>query len=280
MEYKKWLVSILICTYNAEKTIEATIKSCLAQTYKNFEILIHDDKSKDGTLNVIKKLNDERIKIIDSWKKLWPYKGLNFLLDHAKWEYIAIQDHDDIWHKSKLEKQVNYLNNNKEVIWCGTYRLEYYVLNEEWYIVQPKEKFVTHWVAHTSLIFRNSNKRYDTNIDYLCDWYFLKKILSEWKKVIYVYPEVLTLHYNKWFWKNYSNVRFKLKISNFKRYFDVQWYSLMTFIHFPIFLLIEILPNSLKNKLTANLIKIQNKVLTERQLRKGKNLKEMLDFLE
>ena len=47
------LVSILICTYNAEKTIKETIESCLNQTYSNIEVLIHDDQSTDNTLNVI-----------------------------------------------------------------------------------------------------------------------------------------------------------------------------------------------------------------------------------
>ena len=47
------IVSVLICTYNAEKTIEETLKTCLNQTYKNFEILIHDDQSKDKTIEII-----------------------------------------------------------------------------------------------------------------------------------------------------------------------------------------------------------------------------------
>ncbi|MBQ5944866.1 glycosyltransferase [bacterium] len=47
-------ISILICTYNAEDTIEQTLNSCLNQTYKNFEILIHDDQSKDKTIEIIK----------------------------------------------------------------------------------------------------------------------------------------------------------------------------------------------------------------------------------
>ena len=96
------LVSILICTHNAENTIEQTLRTCLNQTYKNFEILIHDDQSKDKTLNIIKNIWDKRIKVVESWKKLWPYKGLNFLLYHAKWDYIAIKYHDDLWYPEKI----------------------------------------------------------------------------------------------------------------------------------------------------------------------------------
>ena len=50
---KKPLVSVLICTYNAEKTIKQTLESVLHQTYENIEVLIHDDGSKDKTLDVI-----------------------------------------------------------------------------------------------------------------------------------------------------------------------------------------------------------------------------------
>ncbi|MBQ7074537.1 glycosyltransferase [bacterium] len=64
--YKIPLVSILICTYNAEKTIKNTLDSCLNQTYSSFEILIHDDQSKDKTLEVIESLGDQRIKVLES----------------------------------------------------------------------------------------------------------------------------------------------------------------------------------------------------------------------
>lgn len=280
IKYKEWLVSILICTYNAKDTIKHTLKSCLNQTYQNFEILVHDDQSKDNTIDVIKSMWNKRIKIIKSWKKLWPYKGLNYLLDNAKWEYVAIQDHDDIWHPSKLEKQINYLEHNKKSIWCWTYWLEYYIASHEWYVAKPGEEFVTHWVAHTSLVFRNDLKyRYDTKIDYLCDWYFLKKILSKWNKSIYVYPEILTLHYNKTKWINYSNSWFNFNLKNFKRYFDVQWYSIKSFFHFPVFIILQTLPKSIKNFIGECVIRTQNKFQSEKILKHNNNISEMLKYL-
>ena len=78
-----------------------TLQSCLNQTYQNFEILIHDDGSIDETLVAIQKINDSRIQVLNSWKKLGPYRWLNFLLDHANGEYIAIQDHDDLREPKK-----------------------------------------------------------------------------------------------------------------------------------------------------------------------------------
>ena len=133
---KKPLVSILICTYNAEKTITNTLKSCLDQTYDNFEILIHDDQSKDRTIAVINSIWDRRIKIIKSWKKLWPYAWLNFLLDNAKGEYIAIQDHDDIWHPEKLKEQIKFLEENKNYVWCWTGCLQYFEWSKSWFFLR------------------------------------------------------------------------------------------------------------------------------------------------
>jgi len=110
------LVSVIISAYNAEKFLIPTLKSVLQQTYKNIEVLIFDDASRDNTYGLRKKITDDRIKRFRSEKNLGPYKGLNYLLDKAQGEYIAIQDHDDIWHSEKLEKQIDFLQKNKKYI--------------------------------------------------------------------------------------------------------------------------------------------------------------------
>ena len=103
------LVSILIVTYNAEKTIWWTLASIFDQTYKNYEILILDNNSTDKTVETIKTLNNPKIKVFSENQNLWPYKWLNYLLDYSKWKYVAIQDHDDIWYKEKIEKLIIFL---------------------------------------------------------------------------------------------------------------------------------------------------------------------------
>jgi glycosyltransferase involved in cell wall biosynthesis len=109
-------VSVVLCTYNAEKYIRATLESILYQSFKDIEILILDNNSKDTTINIIKTYKDARIYLYPSEKNLGPYGGLNFLLKKAKGEYIAIQDHDDLWHPEKLAKQVAFLEKNKKYI--------------------------------------------------------------------------------------------------------------------------------------------------------------------
>src|SRR5680860_1452252 len=100
-------VSVLICTYNAQKYIETTLQSILDQSYTTLEILILDNNSTDHTLDILQKFTDKRIQIFPSKKNLGPFGGLNFLLEKSIGEYVAIQDHDDIWHPEKIEKQIN-----------------------------------------------------------------------------------------------------------------------------------------------------------------------------
>lgn len=212
------LVSILICTYNAEDNIKQTIKSCLNQTYKNFEILIHDDQSKDKTIEIMESIWDKRIKIIKSWKKLWPYMWLNFLLNHAKWEYISIQDHDDLWHPEKLEKQIRFLEKNPKYIGCGTKTLMWYEWdNKGFEYYSWKESYYT---IHPSLTFRNKWYRYPNRI-YMNDAYFQKKVLCYWKKMIGNIDETMTIHRIRPWAKNYSYRRFTFNKKNIQTIFYI-----------------------------------------------------------
>ena len=221
------LISILICTYNAEKTIKHTLESCLNQTYRNFEILIHDDQSTDKTIDVINSIWNKKIRIINSWKKLWPYRGLNFLLDSAKWEYIAIQDHDDLWYPEKLEKQVKFLEENKKYVWCWTKALMRYEWDNKWFEYYLwKENYYT---LHPSLMFRNNWYRYVKNRIYMWDAYFQKTVLCKWKKLIWNIDETLTIHRIKKWSENYSYKWFKYTKTNISTIFELHpiWYWIL-----------------------------------------------------
>ena len=274
--YKIPLVSILICTYNAEKTIKNTLDSCLNQTYSSFEILIHDDQSKDKTLEVIESLGDQRIKVLESWKKLWPYGGLNFLLDHAKGEYIAIQDHDDIWHPQKLEKQIKFLEENTKYLWCWTSCLEYYDKEYVGYLYNKQEKNVSFGVSHTSLVFKNWKYRYDTSNDYLCDGYFLKHILTQNQKILHIIPEVLTLHYNRSDWNNYSNLWFKCTVENFKRYFGIYWFTFTSIIYWLFLVCFSKYKKSYQ--IQKEIFFRMNGKLTQDDFKKDENLRELTKY--
>ena len=122
------LVSVLICAYNAQKFIEATIRSVMAQTYRNIEILVLDNNSSDGTVAILEglKRQEARLRLYGGKKNLGAYGGLNYLLERAAGTYIAIQDHDDLWHPDKIARQVEFLEKNHAYVGCGTAIINYY----------------------------------------------------------------------------------------------------------------------------------------------------------
>lgn len=200
------LVSILLCTYNAATTIRATLQSIIDQTYSHRELLVHDDQSSDETRQIITSLWDPRIHIISSGRKLWPYGWLNFLLDHAGGDYIAIQDHDDLRHRDKLTQQIAYLEDHREMIGCGTRTLMRYEWDQKGfeYFLWAKN----YYTIHPSLVFRNGDYRYPTDTVYMVDAYFQKMILCKWKNLIHTIDATFTLHRIKPSASNYSYKRF------------------------------------------------------------------------
>ena len=85
------LVSIIMPIHNSEQHIEEALISILNQTYKDFEFIIVNDGSKDKSVDIIKKFNDKRIKIINL-KHVGISKALNYAIEHARGEFIFRMD--------------------------------------------------------------------------------------------------------------------------------------------------------------------------------------------
>lgn len=105
------LVSIVTPVYNAEKFLSETIKSVQEQTYKNWELLLVDDCSKDNSAKIIKefKKHDDRIKYIKLEKNSGAAISRNTGIKNAKGRFIAFVDSDDLWEPEKLEIQISYM---------------------------------------------------------------------------------------------------------------------------------------------------------------------------
>lgn len=117
----KPLVTVFIPVYNCENYIKDCLDSIVNQTYKNLEILLIDDGSSDNSLNIIKEYKDKRIRIIQNKvNKGIPYTR-NLGLKESRGEYLAIMDADDISLKNRIEKQVDFLEKNKEIDVVGTF---------------------------------------------------------------------------------------------------------------------------------------------------------------
>ena len=114
-------VTVFIPVYNRDKFIGETIESVLAQSYTDFELLIVDDGSTDRTIEVIQSYQDPRIRLKTHGKNLGIPATRNKGLAHARGQYIAILDSDDLAHPERLTKQVSFLDQNPDYVQIGTW---------------------------------------------------------------------------------------------------------------------------------------------------------------
>lgn len=109
-------ISIILPVYNGEKTIRNAIASILRQSLADFELIIVDDGSSDGSRRVISSFKDERIVVINQ-DNVGLQKTLNRGLNLARGEYIARIDADDEWvDNDKLKNQVEFLDANRDYV--------------------------------------------------------------------------------------------------------------------------------------------------------------------
>lgn len=108
-------VSVIIPSYNHEKFVKECIQSVLDQTYQDFEIIITDDCSTDGTVSIIEQFDDPRVKLFRHRVNRGVSITANNCILHARGKYIAWLSSDDAWYPDKLEKQVQYLDEHPEV---------------------------------------------------------------------------------------------------------------------------------------------------------------------
>lgn len=115
-------ISVVMSVYNGEKHLVEAIESILNQSFKNFEFIIINDGSMDGSLEIIKKyeIQDKRIKFIDNGKNKGLIYSLNLGLSVARGKYVARMDADDISFSKRLEIQKKYLDENIEVGICAS----------------------------------------------------------------------------------------------------------------------------------------------------------------
>ncbi len=108
----KHLVSVIMPCYNAQNNILKAIQSVLEQDYQNLELIIIDDNSTDNTINILNRLNDPRINIIFSNINQGAGISRNIGIERAKGRFIAFLDSDDVWLKTKLSEQINFMLEN------------------------------------------------------------------------------------------------------------------------------------------------------------------------
>ncbi len=146
-------ISVCMATYNGSKYILEQINSILPQLKDYDELIISDDGSTDGTLELIHKINDCRIKVINHARETPPFRisrnnllvSANFetALINATGEYIFLSDQDDVWMPRKVEKTMQILSK----IHCGLTMSTIEVIDSEGKVIQrnPNLKKMSFW---------------------------------------------------------------------------------------------------------------------------------------
>lgn len=185
---EKDLVTIIIAIYNAEKYLDKTINSVLNQTYKNFELILIDDGSKDNSLEICEKYKnkDNRIRLIKQ-ENLGVSASRNKGLEIANGEFICFMDADDYIEQNMLEEYIGiYKKYNYDLIVSGYFseidldnNISYdkiYLPNKRYSTIdQIKEDFVLMWDKH--LLYNIWNKFYKKS---LIDEYNIRFIKQNW----------------------------------------------------------------------------------------------------
>lgn len=116
-------VSIITPVYNCERYLKETIESVLNQTYKNFEMILVDDCSKDNSKKIIQEFSkkDSRIKYFKLKENSGAAMARNYALEQSSGRFIAYLDADDLWKREKLEKQMEFMIEKNYAFTCTDY---------------------------------------------------------------------------------------------------------------------------------------------------------------
>ena len=139
-------VSIIMGIYNCESTLAEAIDSILLQTFSNWQLIMCDDGSTDGTLEIAKlykKQYSDKIVLLKNKSNRGLNYTLNHCLKHVEGEYVARMDGDDISLNTRLEKEVDFLDNHPEFSIVSTPMIffdEFGDWGKSTAIPEPKEK--------------------------------------------------------------------------------------------------------------------------------------------
>lgn len=156
-------ISVVMSVYNAEKYLREAIDSILQQSFREFEFIIVNDGSKDGSLSIIQSYNDPRIRLIDNEGNKGLIYSLNTAFKSATGKYIARMDADDISLPQRLAQQFAFMEANPSVGVCSCNYTQFNAEQETAYtaFTDHNEVFATMFfncsVVHPSLMLRKAS---------------------------------------------------------------------------------------------------------------------------
>ena len=114
------LVSVVVCAYNGGPHLLPSVRSALAQTWRNIEVVVVDDGSVDGSIEAVRQLEDRRLKVV-SQPNLGKPAALNRALGELRGDFYAVHDADDLSAPNRLERQIAVMRSQPDVaaVFCG-----------------------------------------------------------------------------------------------------------------------------------------------------------------
>lgn len=242
-------VSIIMPAYNSAEFIAESIQSVIAQTYKDWELIITDDHSSDDTVNIVKsyKAQDDRIKLIELNDNDGPAVARNKALELANHRYIAFLDSDDLWHPQKLELQLDFIRKNDYAFTFTSYQRFSRDGSTNYNVIRVPEKISYGELLKNTIIgtltviidrekvgeFEMDNIRYRQDMALWCEIlkrgfyaYGLNKVLASYR-VVSKYSIVKKIRGVKGVWKVYRRIE---KIGTLKSMYYFIHYATNAFI--------------------------------------------------
>lgn len=121
--HHKPVVSVVMPVYNGERFVESSIRSVLAQTFVDWELVVVDDASDDASPQIVRRFakQDERIRLVQLERNGGAAVARNAAIDLSRGRYLAFLDGDDLWVPHKLERQVAFMQENGVAFSYGAY---------------------------------------------------------------------------------------------------------------------------------------------------------------
>lgn len=175
-----------MAVYNGEKYLHQAIESVLLQGFKQYELIIVDDCSKDSTPSIISSFSDSRIKYYKNPVNIGQTPSLNIALNVSKGKYIARIDADDMYLPTKLEKQYWFMEEHPEIAVLGTFGIRIDDAGKTLAVFSKPENiyfkiFYGSPLIHISVIMRRSvileNGGYNEKYPYCADYALWSKLI-------------------------------------------------------------------------------------------------------
>lgn len=200
-------VSVITPVFNMERYLGDAIRSVLDQTHLNFELILIDDCSTDGSMEIMQAFarEDDRVRILSTPVNSWAHTAGNVGLDHATGDFVAVLDADDILPKDRFSRQLEHFSASPDIGVCGGWMKHFGDSDKTIDSFQTADLDIRlgmlfdSTMGHGTAMIRrhvieDHDIRYDTSIFYAHDYHFFTQLAFDAGATFANMPEVVYLY--------------------------------------------------------------------------------------